>query len=157
MTNGPGVADPTALTSHCHREGGKVPNSDPPVDGVDDGTLSFHVPCLTDRGDVRCDRPSHGFTWVRCQTRAGTIRTLESLARIELGAQGGALVERVTTTRTSKSGVVTTTVRERWTPPDWRADGWFLERRHPAEWSRRTEFVLPDDEQVKEVDPLVGL
>ena len=56
------------------------------------------------------------------------MRTLESLARIELGAQGGALLERVTTTRTSrifKSGVATTTVRERFTAPDWHADGWF--------------------------------
>ena len=69
--------------------------------------------------------------------RAGAVRTLESLARIEAGAQGGALVECVTTTRTAKTGVVTTTVRERFTPPDWRADGWFLERRHPTDWSRR--------------------
>ena len=89
--------------------------------------------------------------------RAGAIRTLESLARIELGAQGGALVERVTTTRTSKTGTATTTVRERWTPPDWHADGWFLERRHPAEWSRRTELVLPDHEQAAKVDPIVGV
>ena len=89
--------------------------------------------------------------------RAGAIRTLESLTRIEAGAQGGALVERVTTTRTSKSGVVTTTVRERWTPPDWHADGWFLERRHPAGWSRRTELVVPDHDQAAEVDPLVGV
>ena len=89
--------------------------------------------------------------------RAGAIRTLESLTRIEAGAQGGALVERVTTTRTSKSGVVTTTVRERFTPPDWHADGWFLERRHPAEWSRRTELVVPDHEKAAEVDPLVGV
>ena len=34
----------------------------------------------------------------------GAIRTLESLARIELGAQGGALVECTTTTRTAKTG-----------------------------------------------------
>ena len=52
-------------------------------------------------------------------------RTLESLARIEEGAQGGALVERVTTTRTAKDGTATTTVRERFTAPDWHADGWF--------------------------------
>ena len=88
--------------------------------------------------------------------RAGAIRTLESLARIELASQGGALLERVTTSRTSKSGVVTTTVRERWTPPDWHADGWFLERRHPADWSRRTLHSLPDHEQAVEADPLVG-
>ena len=48
-------------------------------------------------------------------------------------------------------------MRERFTPPDWRADGWFLERRHPAEWSRRTELVLPDHEQAAEADPLVGV
>ena len=89
--------------------------------------------------------------------RAGAVRTLESLARIEAGAQGGALVERTTTTRTAKDGVVTTTVRERFTPPDWHADGWFLERRHPAEWSRRTELVVPDHDQAKEADPLVGV
>ena len=57
--------------------------------------------------------------------KVGAVRTLESLARIELGAQGGALLERVTTTRISKSGVATTTVRERFTAPDWHADGWF--------------------------------
>ena len=39
--------------------------------------------------------------------KAGTVRTLESLARIELGAQGGALVERVNTTRTAKDGTAT--------------------------------------------------
>ena len=61
--------------------------------------------------------------------RAGAIRTLESLARIELGAQGGALLERVTTTRTAKDGTEITTVRERYTPPDWHADGWFPPRR----------------------------
>ena len=89
--------------------------------------------------------------------KAPAVRTLESLARIELGAQGGALLERVTTTRTAKNGTATTTVRERYTPPDWRADGWFLERRHPADWSRRTELVLPDHHQAKEADPLVGV
>ena len=90
-------------------------------------------------------------------TRAGAIRTLESLARIEAGAESGALIERTTTTRTAKSGTITTTVRERFTPPDWRADGWFLERRHPAEWSRRTELVVPDHDQAAAVDPLVGV
>ena len=48
------------------------------------------------------------YTFLEATTRAGAIRTLESLARIELGAQGGALLERVTTTRISKSGVATT-------------------------------------------------
>ena len=61
-----------------------------------------------------------GGSWfLEATTRAGAIRTLESLARIELGAQGGALLECTTTTRTAKTGVITTTVRERYTPPDW--------------------------------------
>ena len=90
--------------------------------------------------------------------KAGATRTLESLARIEAGGVGGALLERVTTTRTARDGTATTTVKERYTPPDWRADSWFLERRHPTDWSRRTELVLPDDhEQAVEADPLVGV
>ena len=89
--------------------------------------------------------------------RAGAVRTLESLDRIEAGAEGGALIERTTTTRTAKNGTATTTVRERFTPPDWHADGWFLERRHPADWSRRTELVVPDHEKAAAVDPLVGV
>ena len=76
---------------------------------------------------------------------------------LRLGAEGGALIECVTTTRTAKDGTVTTTVRERFTAPDWRADGWFLERRHPTDWSRRTELVLADHEQAAEADPLVGV
>ena len=40
--------------------------------------------------------------------KAAAVRTLESLARIELGAQGGALIERVTTTRTAQDGTATT-------------------------------------------------
>ena len=48
-------------------------------------------------------------------------------------------------------------MRERFTAPDWRADGWFLERRHLTDWSRRTELVLPNHEQAAAVDPLVGV
>ena len=111
--------------------------------------------------DTHCEERHHhhygAVQFLQATTRAGARRTLESLARIEAGAEGGALIERTTTTRTAKSGTITTTVRERFTPPDWRADGWFLERRHPAEWSRRTELVVPDHDQAAAVDPLVGV
>ena len=35
--------------------------------------------------------------------------------------------------------------------------GWFLERRHPPDWSRRTELVMADHEEAVEADPLVGV
>ena len=108
------------------------------------------------------DRVRSNLLELVAEMRAGmssgdAIPSSESLARIEAGAEGGALVERTTTTCTAKDGTATTTVRERFTPPDWRADGWFLERRHPTDWSRRTELVLPDHEQAAEADPLVGV
>ena len=111
----------------------------------------------TDVAPSRTDREDLFLQFLQAVKRAGAVRTLESLGRIEAGAQGGALVECTTTSRTAKNGTTTTTVRERWTPPDWRADGWFLERRHPTDWSRRTELVLPDHEQAAEADPLVGV
>ena len=37
----------------------------------------------------------------------------------------------------------------------WQAYAWLLEQRHPADWSRRTELVLPDEQAA--VDPLVGV
>ena len=95
--------------------------------------------------------------YTRARARAGDTHVGVAGARIEEGAQGGALIECVTTTRTAKDGTVTITVRERFTPPDWRADGWFLERRHPTDWSRRTELVVADHEQAAEADPLVGV
>ena len=74
--------------------------------------------------DLRSVRPTY-LDFLDAIEKAPAVRTLESLARIEAGAQGGVLLERVTTTRISKSGVATTTVRERFTAPDWHADGWF--------------------------------
>ena len=50
-------------------------------------------------GEVQLRRPGH-LQFLQAIEKAGAVRTLESLARIELGAQGGALLERVTTTRT---------------------------------------------------------
>ena len=37
----------------------------------------------------------------------------------------------------------------------WQAYAWLLERRHPADWSRRTELVLPDEQAAE--DPLIGV
>ena len=56
--------------------------------------------------------------------RAGAIRTLESLARIEAGAQGGALIERTTTTRTAKDAG-----GGRWAVGRWVLDRWCVNHR----------------------------
>jgi hypothetical protein len=59
------------------------------------------------------------------------------VARIEDAARGGQVVYEKTTTTARKDGS-TVTVREvRYTPPDWTADAWHLERSNPKAWGRR--------------------
>ena len=50
----------------------------------------------------------------------------------------------------------TRTIRTTTSRAAWQAYAWLLERRHPADWSRRTELVVADDQTAK-VDPLVGV
>ena len=85
--------------------------------------LTFRPECCTEREKVD-DAPWFPvesarlfLEFLEAIKKASAMRTLESLARIEAGAEGGALVERTTTTRTAKDGTATTTVRERYTPP----------------------------------------
>lgn len=63
-----------------------------------------------------------------------------SVGRIRQAAKGGAVIERttVTTERTTKSGSTVTTTRatERYAPPQWQADAWWLERVNRQQWGR---------------------
>lgn len=63
-----------------------------------------------------------------------------SIGRIRQAAKGGQIIERttITTERTSKNGVTTTTTRstERYSPPQWQADAWWCERKNPTQWGR---------------------
>ena len=67
-----------------------VPGFSPVVDLQSGGPRLHRCPCFW------------SFMEASTRARAGARRTLESLAQIEAGAQGGALLERVTTTRTAK-------------------------------------------------------
>ena len=81
------------------------------------------------------------------------VEWLSEIARI---GKGGNL-ETVTTEEFDAAGnLKTRTIRTTTSRAAWQAYAWLLERRHPADWSRRTELVVADDQTAK-VDPLVGV
>ena len=70
------------------------------------------------------------------------VKWLGEIARI---GKGGNL-ETVTTEEYDASGnLKTRTIRTTTSRAAWQAYAWLLERRHPADWSRRTELVVADD------------
>ena len=58
-----------------------------------------------------------------------------SVGRIRRAANGGAVLERTTTTKIGPDGTPVTEVWEKVAQPLWVADAWLLERRHPDEFS----------------------
>ena len=81
------------------------------------------------------------------------VKWLSEIAHI---GKGGNL-ETVTTEEFDAAGnLKTRTTRTTTSRAAWQAYAWLLERRHPANWSRRTELVVADD-QAEKVDPLVGV
>ena len=82
------------------------------------------------------------------------VEWLSEIARIGRGGQprDGHVTEEFD----SAGNLKTRTTRTTTSRAAWQAYAWLLERRHPADWSRRTELVLPDD-QTEKVDPLVGV
>jgi transposase len=60
-----------------------------------------------------------------------------SVARIRKAGQGGAVIERTTTSTTNAKGVTTTKTIEKVQAAAWQADAWFLERRFPKEFARK--------------------
>lgn len=80
-------------------------------------------------------------------TREATVaREDDSLRRIQEAGVGGAVIQRSTITR--KNGDVE--VIERYTPPSWQADSWYLERVHFIEYGRRDKLdVTSKDQPIK--------
>ena len=81
------------------------------------------------------------------------VKWLSEIARI---GKGGHPETTVTEEFDSAGNLKTRITRTAPSRAAWQAYAWLLERRHPADWSRRTELVLPD-EQAAKVDPLVGV
>ena len=82
------------------------------------------------------------------------VEWLSEIARI---GRGGHPETTVTEEYDAAGNLKTRTIRTTTSRAAWQAYAWLLERRHPADWSRRTELVLPDHEQAAAVDPLVGV
>ena len=67
--------------------------------------------------------------------RAEAEAVAVSVGRIRRAANGGAVLERTTTTTVGPDGKPVTKVTEKIAQPVWTADAWLLERRYPEEFS----------------------
>ena len=74
------------------------------------------------------------------------VKWLSEIARI---GKGGHPETTVTEEYDAAGNLKTRTIRTTTSRPAWQAYAWLLERRHPADWSRRTELVMADDPAAK--------
>ena len=101
-------------------------------------------------------KPSEYSVFSAALKKAEAEAQVEWLSEIARIGKGGNL-ETVTTEEFDAAGnLKTRTARTATSRAAWQAYAWLLERRHPADWSRRTELVMADDPTEK-VDPLVGV
>ena len=82
------------------------------------------------------------------------VEWLSEIARI---GKGGHPETTVTEEFDSAGNLKTRTTRTTTSRAAWQAYAWLLERRHPADWSRRRTELVVADEQAAKVDPLVGV
>ena len=101
-------------------------------------------------------KPSEYSVFSAALKKAEAEAQVEWLSEIARIGRGGHPETTVTEEFDSAGNLKTRTTRTAATRAAWQAYAWLLERRHPANWSRRTELVLPD-EQAAKVDPLVGV
>jgi hypothetical protein len=92
------------------------------------------------RGEGRHQRPSRPIyaDFADAITRARAIDESRRIARLEQAGRGGAMVQEKTVTFPDGRHVTERT----YTPPDWRADAFVLERRYPERWGRRVQADL---------------
>ena len=101
-------------------------------------------------------KPSEYSVFSAALKKAEAEAQVEWLSEIAHIGRGGHPETTVTEEFDSAGNLKTRITRTAPSRAAWQAYAWLLERRHPADWSRRTELVLPD-EQAAKVDPLVGV
>jgi hypothetical protein len=109
------------------------------------------------RGEGRHQRPSRAIyaDFADAITRARAIDESRRIARLEQAGRGGAVVHEKTVTFPDGRHVTERT----YTPPDWRADAFVLERRYPERWGRhvQADLTIQIHQMVKEVAEEMGL
>ena len=101
-------------------------------------------------------KPSEYSVFSAALKKAEAEAQVEWLSEIARIGRGGHPETTVTEEFDSAGNLETRTIRTTTSRAAWQAYAWLLERRHPADWSRRTELVVADDQTAK-VDPLVGV
>ena len=101
-------------------------------------------------------KPSEYSVFSAALKKAEAEAQVEWLSEIARIGRGGHPETTVTEEYDAAGNLKTRITRTAASRAAWQAYAWLLERRHPADWSRRTELVLPD-EQAAKVDPLVGV
>ena len=100
-------------------------------------------------------KPSEYSVFSAALKKAEAEAQVEWLSEIARIGRGGHPETTVTEEFDAAGNLKTRTTRTTTSRAAWQAYAWLLERRHPADWSRRTELVLPDEQAAE--DPLIGV
>ena len=100
-------------------------------------------------------KPSEYSVFSAALEKAEAEAQVEWLSEIARIGRGGHPETTVTEAFDAAGNLKTRITRTAASRATWQAYAWLLERRHPADWSRRTELVLPDEQAAE--DPLIGV
>ena len=100
-------------------------------------------------------KPSEYSVFSAALKKAEAEAQVEWLSEIARIGRGGHPETTVTEEFDAAGNLKTRITRTAPSRAAWQAYAWLLERRHPADWSRRTELVLPDEQAAE--DPLIGV
>ena len=100
-------------------------------------------------------KPSEYSVFSAALKKAEAEAQVEWLSEIARIGRGGHPETTVTEEFDSAGNLKTRITRTAPSRAAWQAYAWLLERRHPADWSRRTELVRPDEQAAE--DPLIGV
>ena len=98
--------------------------------------ISISVMCKwIHRGRRNADGDEEHVIFFQALKKAEAEAVAVSVGRIRRAANGGAVLERTTTTTIGPDDKPVTKVTEKVAQPIWTADAWLLERRYPEEFS----------------------